>query len=194
MDAVRGAAPMIRLNSPAGDRADGNPWRWDAMLDSWERVYRAGEVTAADRIFFAFSFGMFLGFWTAFDAAARIGAMRIPGGGMSSALFQEIREKNGLAYTVYSTLTPYFDTGVFSIYAATNASQVSTCLKLIDEVIAKVCRDLLTDEELSAVKENLKGTILLSRTTSSRACHHLRVTRSFMRSIPPSTEFASNST
>ena len=54
------------------------------MLDSWERVYQAAAVTAADRIFFAFSFGLFLGFWTAFESAARLGAMCIPGGGMSS--------------------------------------------------------------------------------------------------------------
>ena len=54
MDAVRGAAPMIRLNSPAGDRADGNPWRWDAMLDSlvkpatdWLDRYRAVRGTTA---------------------------------------------------------------------------------------------------------------------------------------------------
>jgi phenylacetate-CoA ligase len=61
------------------------PESWDWMLDSWTQVYRAAGVTAEDRIFFAFSFGMFLGFWTAFDSAARLGCLRIPGGGMSSA-------------------------------------------------------------------------------------------------------------
>src|SRR3981189_2656594 len=55
------------------------------MVGNWAEVYRAAGVTAKDRIFFAFSFGLFLGFWTAFDAAARLGCMRIPGGGMSSA-------------------------------------------------------------------------------------------------------------
>ncbi len=58
-------------------------WNW--MLDNWERVHRAGGVTKHDRIFFAFSFGPFLGFWTAFESAVRIGALVIPGGGMSSA-------------------------------------------------------------------------------------------------------------
>jgi phenylacetate-CoA ligase len=57
--------------------------RW--MLDNWARVYQAAGVTAEDRIFFAFSFGLFLGFWTAFESAERLGAMRVPGGGMSSA-------------------------------------------------------------------------------------------------------------
>jgi predicted Zn-dependent peptidase len=84
------------------------------------------------------------------------------GGGMSSALFQEIREKNGLAYTVYSNLSMYADSGVFSIYAGTGMKQVPLCLKLIEECIAKVKRELLTEEELDAVKDNLKGTILLS--------------------------------
>src|SRR5262249_12282914 len=57
---------------------------WDWMLSSWRRVYEAA-VEAGDRIFYAFSFGLFLGFWTAFDAAARLSCLRIPGGGMSSA-------------------------------------------------------------------------------------------------------------
>jgi phenylacetate-CoA ligase len=58
---------------------------WDWTLGNWERVYRAAGVTEADRIFFAFSFGMFLGFWSAFESAGRIGSLRIPGGGMTSA-------------------------------------------------------------------------------------------------------------
>lgn len=58
-------------------------WGW--MFDNWVRVYEASAVTAVDRIFFAFSFGPFLGFWTAFDAGVRLGALCIPGGGMSSA-------------------------------------------------------------------------------------------------------------
>jgi phenylacetate-CoA ligase len=61
------------------------PESWDWMLDSWQRVYQAAGITAGERIFFAFSFGLFLGFWTAFDAAARLGCLRVPGGGMSSA-------------------------------------------------------------------------------------------------------------
>jgi predicted Zn-dependent peptidase len=84
------------------------------------------------------------------------------GGGMSSTLFQEIREKHGLAYTVYSSLSPYRDSGVFSIYAATNMSQVPLCLKLIEECVQQLRGELLTHEQLQVAKENLKGTILLS--------------------------------
>jgi predicted Zn-dependent peptidase len=84
------------------------------------------------------------------------------GGGMSSTLFQEIREKNGLAYTVYSNLTPFTDSGVFSIYAATGVSQIPLCLRLIEECVQKVKKTPLTQEELDTIKDNLKGTILLS--------------------------------
>ncbi|HTB14522.1 MAG TPA: AMP-binding protein [Bryobacteraceae bacterium] len=59
-------------------------WNW--MLGNWDRVYQAANVTPKDHIFFAFSFGPFLGFWTAFEAATRMGALAIPGGGMRSSL------------------------------------------------------------------------------------------------------------
>ncbi|MCY4659154.1 MAG: AMP-binding protein [Acidobacteria bacterium] len=60
------------------------PESWQWMLDCWKAVYRAAGVTGQDRVFFPFSFGPFLGFWTAFDAATQIGAHAIPAGGMSS--------------------------------------------------------------------------------------------------------------
>jgi predicted Zn-dependent peptidase len=84
------------------------------------------------------------------------------GGGMSSALFQEIREKNGLAYTVYSSLTPYVDSGVFSVYVATGMNQVLLCLKLIEESAEKLKKELLSEEELKTIKDNLKGSVLLA--------------------------------
>jgi phenylacetate-CoA ligase len=58
-------------------------WQW--MLGNWRQVYEAAGVTRDDRICFAFSFGPFLGFWTAFEAAQQIGGLCIPGGGLSSA-------------------------------------------------------------------------------------------------------------
>ena len=68
--------PMHWLDTPES-------WAW--MLDNWMQVFQASGVTAQDRIFFAFSFGPFLGFWTAFDAALRMGCLSIPGGGMRSS-------------------------------------------------------------------------------------------------------------
>src|SRR5436190_15704853 len=58
---------------------------WDWMLGNWAQIYRAGGLYAGDRIYFAFSFGPFLGFWTAFEAAARCRFLCIPGGGLGSA-------------------------------------------------------------------------------------------------------------
>jgi len=74
--------------------AGGSPWAWLAialagswqwMLGNWAAIYRAGGLVPGDRIYFAFSFGPFLGFWTAFDAAAKCGFLGIPGGGLGSA-------------------------------------------------------------------------------------------------------------
>ncbi len=84
------------------------------------------------------------------------------GGGMSSVLFQEIREKHGLAYSVYSNVTPFVDSGVFSIYLATNLQQVPTCMRLLRECVGKLRKDLMSDEDLELTKENLKGTVLLN--------------------------------
>ena len=58
---------------------------WEWMVGSWVEVFRAAAVTASDRVFYAFSFGPFLGFWTAFAAGERLGCLCLPGGGMSSA-------------------------------------------------------------------------------------------------------------
>jgi phenylacetate-CoA ligase len=61
------------------------PESWSGMVECWMEIYRAAGVTAADRVYFAFSFGPFIGFWLAFEAAAGMGALCLPGGGMSSA-------------------------------------------------------------------------------------------------------------
>lgn len=61
------------------------PESWEVMLGSWETIFRAAKVTREDTIFFAFSFGPFIGFWLAFEAAVRMGSRCLPGGGMSSA-------------------------------------------------------------------------------------------------------------
>lgn len=61
------------------------PENWNYLIDCWTRVYQAADTGPQDRVFFPFSFGPFLGFWVAFDAAVRLGCLAIPGGGMSSA-------------------------------------------------------------------------------------------------------------
>jgi len=61
------------------------PESWDWMVGNWTEVFRTAGVKRSDRVFFAFSFGPFIGFWLAYDAAHRIGCLSIPGGGLSSA-------------------------------------------------------------------------------------------------------------
>ena len=78
-------------------------WQW--MLDCWQAVYRGAGVGAGDRIFFPFSFGPFLGFWTAFDAATQLGAHAIPAGGMTSQ--QRLALIDALATTVVCCTPTY---------------------------------------------------------------------------------------
>ncbi len=59
-----------------------NDWQW--MVDSWKEIFRAAGVYEKDRILFAFSFGPFIGFWLAFDAATQIGCLCFPGGGLTT--------------------------------------------------------------------------------------------------------------
>ena len=61
------------------------PESWDWMLESWTEILRAAGVGSGDRVFFAFSFGPFIGFWLAFESAGRLGCLCLPGGGASSA-------------------------------------------------------------------------------------------------------------
>ncbi|WP_211326604.1 M16 family metallopeptidase [Paenibacillus flagellatus] len=91
------------------------------------------------------------------------------GGGMSSYLFQEIREKRGLAYSVYSYHTAHIDSGMFTIYMGTAPKQTQDVLDVTMEVLQSVTERGLSEEELHKGKEQLKGSFILSlESTSSR--------------------------
>jgi predicted Zn-dependent peptidase len=79
------------------------------------------------------------------------------GGGLSSRLFDEIRERRGLAYSVYSGVSSYVDSGAVTIYAGTQASHATEVMKLIHEQLAVLVRDGITDEELAIAKGYLTG-------------------------------------
>jgi predicted Zn-dependent peptidase len=83
------------------------------------------------------------------------------GGGMSSRLFQEIREKRGLAYSVYSFSAQHADVGLWGIYAGCLPAKADEVLAICSEEIAKVCADGLTSEELERGKGQLRGSIVL---------------------------------
>ena len=93
----------------------------------------------------------------------------ILGGGMSSRLFQEIREKRGLVYTVYSFQAAYRGAGLFAVYAGTSPETVSECVSVIGEQFAAIRDARVTDAELRLAKEHIKGSLTLSlESTSSR--------------------------
>src|SRR5215217_3887675 len=83
------------------------------------------------------------------------------GGGMSSRLFQEIREKRGLVYSVGSALTHYAGTGSFSVYAGCSPKRVPEVLRLIREELARVADEGLTAEEVARGRGQLKGGLVL---------------------------------
>ncbi|MCD6309303.1 MAG: insulinase family protein, partial [Candidatus Eremiobacteraeota bacterium] len=93
----------------------------------------------------------------------------ILGGSMSSRLFQEIREKRGLAYSVSSFLSSFHDCGVIGIYAGTNRQNVKEVITLIREILKDIRENGVSREELMRAKEHIKGTIYLAlETTSNR--------------------------
>jgi predicted Zn-dependent peptidase len=83
------------------------------------------------------------------------------GGGMSSRLFQEVREKRGLAYSVYSFASQHADTGMWGVYAGCLPSKADEVLSICVAEVAKVVADGLTDEELERGKGQVRGGIVL---------------------------------
>ena len=93
----------------------------------------------------------------------------ILGGGMSSRLFQTIREEHGLAYAVYSGVNAYTDAGYLSMYAATSPEQIGDVIKLSLQEFGKFKEELVSDAELQRAKDQLKVSIMLSlESTSAR--------------------------
>jgi predicted Zn-dependent peptidase len=93
----------------------------------------------------------------------------IIGGSASSRLFQEIREKRGMAYSVYSYSSQYEETGQIGLYVGTRAENLSACLEIAVSELADVAAGNIRPDELARAKENLKGRLLLSlESTSNR--------------------------
>ena len=109
----------------------------------------------------------------------------ILGGNMSSRLFQEIREKRGLAYSVYSFLTAYMDSGMLGIYLGTDRKEVNRALKVINREIRNIQAGDISKSDLDATKEHLVGSILLgSESTDARMMRIAKNEYVFGRYIP----------
>jgi predicted Zn-dependent peptidase len=95
------------------------------------------------------------------------------GGGMSSRLFQKVREEQGLVYSIYSDLNPYRDTGCLAIYAGTS---LESTRKVVDSVLAEfreLKSEMIAPDELRRAKDQLKGSLMLSLESSTSRMSNL---------------------
>ncbi|MBN2125527.1 MAG: insulinase family protein [Deltaproteobacteria bacterium] len=109
----------------------------------------------------------------------------ILGGNMSSRLFQEIREKRGLAYSVYSFLSAYMDTGLLGVYVGTDPTAANRVLEVIGREITRFLQGDLSPSDLAAAKEYLIGGVLLgAENTDTRMMRLAKNEMVFGREIP----------
>ena len=95
------------------------------------------------------------------------------GGGMSSRLFQNIRERQGLAYSIYSDLIPYRDTGCLAVYAGTSLASAAKVVQSVVSEFRKLKSDPVPEEELRRAKAQLKGSLMLSLESSTSRMSNL---------------------
>jgi predicted Zn-dependent peptidase len=96
----------------------------------------------------------------------------ILGGGMSSRLFQEIREKRGLVYTVQSSTASYRDSGVFQIYAGTGEKEVAELVPVMCDELCKITTNL-NDIEIKRAKAQIKAGLMMGLESTSNRCERL---------------------
>jgi len=107
------------------------------------------------------------------------------GGSLSSRLFQEIRENRGLAYSVYSYLPTYIDTGLVVVYAGTNESSFHEVVELILKQFRRLKTESFKNGELETAKEQLKGNLLLSLESSDNLMTRLAKNEIYFGSYLP---------
>jgi predicted Zn-dependent peptidase len=100
------------------------------------------------------------------EPAARVLAT-ILGGGLSSRLFLELRERQGLAYSVFSDYNSFVDTGAFSVYAGVSPDNISRAMQVIINELARLKTELVSDAELTKVKHKLAGGLQLALESTS---------------------------
>jgi predicted Zn-dependent peptidase len=106
------------------------------------------------------------------------------GGGMSSRLFQEVREKRGLVYSIYSFSSPFMDSGLFGIYAGTGESEAAELMPVTLEELHKV-QHSVTETELARARAQVKASLLMSLESTGSRCEQLaRQLQVFGRVIP----------
>ena len=155
--------------SPAPARYQGGERRSDRDLEQVHLVLGFNGVAYADPRFYA----------------AQVYST-VLGGGMSSRLFQEVREKRGLAYAVYSFTSSYTDGGTLGVYAGTGASELATVVPVIADELTKLAAAPVEEAELLRARAQLKAGLMMSLESSMARCEQLgRQMLIFGRPIPP---------
>jgi predicted Zn-dependent peptidase len=109
------------------------------------------------------------------DRYAAYALNTVLGGSMSSRLFQNVREKRGLAYSVFSSMSAYQDAGALSIYAGCGNDVVRELVDVVIAEIRRLKREAVPADEMRRAKDHLKGSLMLNlESTSSRMSHHAR--------------------
>jgi len=112
----------------------------------------------------------------------------ILGGGMSSRLFQTVREEHGLCYSVYSFGTSYIDTGMLGIYTALSGETEEQAIKVILDVLKRFRDDGVTDDELCRAREQVKANVLMSLESTNARMNRLGRNELFLGKIPEPEE------
>ncbi|HOP06805.1 MAG TPA: pitrilysin family protein [candidate division Zixibacteria bacterium] len=100
--------------------------------------------------------------WTDKRRTAAMVLSTLLGGGMSSILFQQIREERGLAYTIYTYHDSYCDAGVFGCYFATDKQRLPEALSVVQKQLLKLCNRKVSEDILRRIKEQIKGQVMLA--------------------------------
>jgi predicted Zn-dependent peptidase len=95
------------------------------------------------------------------------------GGGMSSRLFQTVREERGLAYSIYSDLSPFKDTGMLCVYAGTSSGKALQMIQLVTQEFRRLKEEPMPADELRRAKDQLLGNIILSMESSGARMSNL---------------------
>ncbi len=141
------------LREPA--RYVGGDWRDDRRLEQIHVILGFEGVAFGDPDFYAVSV-----------------LSTLLGGGMSSRLFQEVRERRGLVYSIYTFPASFIDSGLFGIYAGTGPDEIEEVVPLVCNEVQKVERDA-TEAEVSRARAQLKASILMSLESTSARCEQL---------------------
>lgn len=149
--------------APENKRSTSPPGRVGPAKKSWERPIKQAHIITGCRSYKYTDAQKYPYFLLA----------NLLGGGMSSRLFQSIREKHGLAYAVYSFSETLSDTGMFGVYIGADKVNVDHVLELTYKELDKLSKEPLTTDELLRIKNQLKGNLMLGLESTSSRMHRL---------------------